>query len=215
MRATQISMAAWMMVSLVLLTAGCSRDRRAEEEAWATNAAAPLGPAPKGPPPHDVPINPAPLNNVADDPGPPRAASLAARGGADVVQLGRNAAVAALSPLAGSQLEGSAQLEERADDLVQVSLDVHGGDPGKRQVFIRERGPCTVRPAASPAQGTVKALGLLRVSPQGDGKLETTLTGVNLQPGGPSTLLGKALVIADPAQQVGERLVACAQIRLR
>ena len=69
-----------------------------------------------------------------------------------------------------SQLRGSAQIEERGGDLVQVSPDVHGANPGARNALIREREPCTMLPAARPQQGTVRTLGLLRVNPHGDGR---------------------------------------------
>lgn len=146
-----------------------------------------------------TPVNPPPNTPT---PTPVPAATVPA---ADEAQ-----ATAELKAADGEKVEVEAKFYATADG-VRVVAEIEDAKPGKHGFHVHETGDCSdikgksmgshFSPAkhehALPTEAGTKHLGDLgnvEVSEKGDGRVEITVPGANLQPNDPNSFLGKALV---------------------
>ncbi len=119
-------------------------------------------------------------------------------------------AKAEFKTIKGMKLSGDAEFEEIAGG-VKITVEVEDAPPGMKGVHIHEKGDCSNIEGKSmgehfapmekkhglPSAGEhhLGDLGNIEIKDDGDGKLEITVMGANLEKGDPMSLLGKAIVI--------------------
>jgi Cu/Zn superoxide dismutase len=108
-----------------------------------------------------------------------------------------------LDAFEGSEIEVEAKLTP-GDDGVSVMLEVDDAPPGALRAVIHEKGDCSNAAATSFGEpmmiaGTDVApigdLGAIFANKAGEGKLEKKLAGTKLDKNGPSSLIGRSIVI--------------------
>jgi len=152
-----------------------------------------------------TPVNPPP-NTPTPTPVPPAADPEAkAPSLTDEAQ-----ATAELKAANGEDLEGKAKFYTTADG-VRLVAEIEDATPGKHGFHVHEKGDCSnikgksmgghfspeKHDHALPTEAGTKHLGDLgnvEVNDQGNGRVEITIPGANLEPNSPKSLLGKALV---------------------
>lgn len=119
-------------------------------------------------------------------------------------------ATAEFKAAAGEDVKGKARLYATADG-VRIVAEMEDAKPGKHGFHVHEKGDCSdikgksmgahfspeAHQHALPTEAGVKHLGDLgnvEVNDKGDGRVEITIPGANLEPGNPNSLLGRALV---------------------
>jgi Cu-Zn family superoxide dismutase len=173
-----------------------------EPEAGVIGAAVPRGPA------HDDTDSPGTMEpNLAPDVA--RGPGSVGREGAAAQRSGRTAR-ARFQAAPDVQLNGSAELEEIAGG-VRVTVSVETPRRGSHGTHVHEKGDCSDipgesmgghfapdgRPHGLPGYRShhLGDLGNLTVHKSGEGELEIEVPAATLEPGGPRSLLGRAIVI--------------------
>lgn len=144
---------------------------------------------------------------------------------------------AVFQPVEDSNAAGEAELVAGPDG-VRISAVIRNAPPGPKGIHVHETGDCSAprddsmgshfEPAENPHGLPGEAgprhlgdLGNIEIDEFGNGRLEITVAGANLQPGDPHTFRGRALILhegrdvgasSQPSGDSGDP-IACAVIR--
>lgn len=124
-----------------------------------------------------------------------------------------------LEAKSGSKLAGKAKLEA-VEGGVKVSIEVSGVSPGAHGAHVHEKGDCSSADGKSAGDhfnpgghqhgmppGETRHLGdlgNLDVQKNGEGKLEITIVGANLEADDPHSFLGRAIIIHEKKDDGGQ-----------
>lgn len=124
----------------------------------------------------------------------------------------RRQAQAKIQSATGTKLAGDARLVED-DGAVVIVVDVEDAPPGPKGIHIHERGDCSDPKGKSmgehfapnharhgfPHEGErhLGDLGNITIGPDGKGHLEIKVMKASLEPGGPTSFVGKAIIVHE------------------
>jgi superoxide dismutase, Cu-Zn family len=131
--------------------------------------------------------------------------------GTPVMEVGSIHAEADLRAAPGARIGGSASFTEESDGVLVV-LELRGAAPGKKAVYVHEKGDCSDIKALSlgyhfaadsnqqalpPEQAArhLGDLGSIEVQDDGKGRLEIRVEHASLQPHNPDSMLGRSIVV--------------------
>lgn len=183
-------MKSYVVPLVMLAAAGCARGAQPEPPPTRTEISSPD--------PNEVP----PTTEVGPVTAPPADAG--------------PTATAVLEPRSGSTVQGLAAFSAR-EGGVEATVTVTGATPGEHGLHIHERGDCSAADASSagghfapegkphgpPGEGSHAGdMGNIVVDEAGAGVATVFLPDVTIEPGEPTTIAGKALVVHERADDL-------------